>query len=140
MSDVKIVAAQQDQSKADKTHTRDALGLLKSKKRKTSELLINVNDEQLVLKFQAISAVELDKLRAKHPPTKVQQANGQGINFETFQPALVAATLIDPEMSEDDAREMWASDYWSSGELMQIFEAASDVCLAGLDVPQSASV
>jgi len=140
MSDIKITAAQQDQSKADKTATRDLLGLLKSKKRKTSELSITINDEPLVLKFQAISATELDKLRAKHPPTKAQVASGQGINFETFQPALVAATLVDPAMTEDEAREMWTSDYWSSGELAQIFEASSEVCLAGLDVPPSASV
>ena len=139
MSEIKITAAQQEQSKADKERVRDTLGLLKSKKRKTAELEIAVDGEAITLKFQAISAGELDKLRAKHPPTKTQQAAGQGINFETFQPALVAMCLVDPEMSEDDAREMWKSDYWSSGELNQIFEAASDVCLAGLDVPPSAS-
>jgi len=139
MSDIKITAAQQDQSKADKTHTRDVLGLLKAKKRKTSELEISVDGENITLKFQAISATELDKLRAKHPPTKAQIANGQGINFESFQPALVSATLVDPEMTEDEVREMWTSDYWSTGELSQIFEAASEVCLAGLDIPSSAS-
>lgn len=136
MADVKITAAQQEQSKADKSRLLDKL---KNKKRKTAELAISINDEQITLKFQAISAVELDKLRAKHPPTKTQLANGQGINFESFQPALVAATLTDPVMSEDEAREMWTSDYWSAGELAQIFETASEVCLTGLDVPPSAS-
>jgi hypothetical protein len=139
MSEIKITAAQQEQSKTDKERTRDTLGLLKSKKRKTSELAISINDEPITLKFQAISSTELDKLRAKHPPTKAQQANGAGINFDTFQPALVAMTLTDPVMTEDEVREMWSSDYWSSGELSQIFEAASEVCLAGLDVPPSAS-
>jgi hypothetical protein len=137
MTDVKITAAQQEQSKADKSRLLDKL---KNKKRKTAELVVMVNDEPITLKFQAISAVELDKLRAKHPPTKAQQAQNQGINFESFQPALVAATLVDPEMSEDEAREMWTSDYWSAGELAQIFETASEVCLTGLDVPPSASV
>jgi len=136
-TEVKITAAQQAQSKTDKSRLFD---MLKNKKRKTAELVVVVNDEQITLKFEAISATELDKLRAKHPPTKTQQANGQGINFETFQPALVAATLVEPEMTEDEARQMWTSDYWSAGELNQIFETASDVCLAGLDIPPSASV
>jgi hypothetical protein len=136
MPDVKITAAQQEQSKTDKSRLLD---MLKNKKRKTAELVVVVNDETITLQFQAISAVELDKLRAKHPPTKVQQANGQGINFESFQPALVAATLVDPKMTEDEARDMWASDYWSSGELAQIFETASEVCLTGLNVPPNAS-
>jgi hypothetical protein len=135
-TEVKITAAQQAQSKTDKSRLLD---ILRNKKRKTAELAISVNGEPITLKFQAISAVELDKLRAKHPPTKAQLANGQGINFETFQPALVSATLLDPAMTEDEAREMWTSDYWSAGELSQIFETASEVCLTGLDVPPSAS-
>lgn len=136
MTDVKITAAQQEQSKSDK---KNLIDLMKGKKRKSLELPIVLNGENVTLTFNAISARELDKLRAAHPPTKAQIAQNSGVNYETFQPALVAATLADPVLTENEAREIWASDFWSSGELAQIFNAASEVCLEGLDVPPSAS-
>lgn len=136
MTDVKIAAARAEQSKSDKA---DLLDRLKNKKRKTASLRLVVDDEPVEMKFSAISARELDALRAKHPPTKAQQAEGLGVNMDTFAPALVSATLTEPKMTEDDARDIWASDFWSRGELAQIFEVASAVCLDGLDVPPSAS-
>lgn len=113
--------------------------LLKNKKRRTKELKVLINGEEVVLKFQAISATELDELRAKHPPTTKQVANGFGVNSDTFNPALVAATLVEPELDEDEARELFSSDYWSTGELSIIYGTASDVCLEGLDIPRNAS-
>lgn len=137
MSEVKIAAARQEQSKADKDSLLDRLKL---KPRKTLDLRVQVGDEVVVLKFEAISSRELDKLREKHPPTKAQLAKNYGVNIDTFNPALVAATLVEPTMTEEEAREIFASDYWSSGELAQIAEAASTVCLNGFDVPSIASV
>lgn len=137
MSEVKIAAARQEQSKADKDSLLDRLKL---KPRKTLDLRVQVGDEVVVLKFEAISSRELDKLREKHPPTKTQLAKNYGVNIDTFNPALVAATLVEPTMTEEEAREIFASDYWSSGELAQIAEAASTVCLNGFDVPSIASV
>lgn len=133
---VKITAARTEQSKADKAVLLDKL---KGKRRRSTELTVMINGEPLTLRFEAISAQEMDKLRAKHPPTTKQRAEGAGVNFETFAPALVSACLVDPAMTEDDARELWASDYWSAGELNQIFETASAVCLEGMDIPLSAS-
>lgn len=135
--EVKIAAARNEQSKADKESLLDRLKL---KPRKTLELKVQVGDEVETLKFEAISSRELDKLREKHPPTKAQLAKNYGVNIDTFNPALVAATLVQPPMTEEEAREIFASDYWSSGELAQIAEAASTVCLNGFDVPSIASV
>lgn len=139
MSDtpVKIAAARQAQSAADK---QSLIERLRNKKRRQKELTVKLNGEDVTLIFQALSATELDKLRAKHPPTKDQIAQGLGVNMNTFQPALVAASLVDPKMSEDEARELWSSDYWSAGELAQLFETASAVCLEGMDIPSIASV
>jgi hypothetical protein len=134
---VKITAARQDQSKADKASTLD---LLRSKRRKTRDLVVEVNGEPITLQFQSISASELDKLRGKHIPTTKQRAEGIGVNMDTFAPALVAATLVDPPMTEDEVRELWNSDYWSTGELGQLFATASDLCMEGMDIPRSASV
>ena len=136
-TEVKTAAARQAQSKADKLDMRERL-LGKKARTKTLTLVVE-GEEDIVLKFQAISSKELDKLRAKHKPTASQRADGLGVNIDTFNPALVAACLIEPEMSEDDIKGMWESDVWSHGELQQIFMAASDVCMEGMDIPSSAS-
>jgi hypothetical protein len=38
-------------------------------------------------------------------------------------------------MSESDALEIWNSQDWSTGELNTIFNAVSDLCMKGLNVP-----
>lgn len=137
-SDVKIAAARQDQSKSDKDALLDKLRL---KPRKTYEMKVRVGDEDMNFVFRAISSRELDKLREKHPPTTKQRAEGMGINSDTFNPALVAATLAEPlTLTEEESKEIFASDYWSTGELQMIVDAASRVCLEGMDVPSIASV
>lgn len=115
------------------------LSLMKGKKRRTRTVTITVSGEAVQIEFTALSANELDKLRAKHPPTKAQIADGLGINIETFQPALVAATMTSPKISEDDAKEMWEGDGWTRGELSELFETASSICMVGFDVPSNAS-
>lgn len=138
VSDVKIAAGRQAQSKNDKDALLEKLRL---KPRKTLELSVKVGDDDMKFVFHALSSRELDKLREKHPPTAKQRAEGMGVNSETFHPALVAATLAEPlQLTEEDAKEIFASDYWSTGELQMIVDAASRVCLEGMDVPSTASV
>lgn len=137
-SDVKIASARQQQSKTDKDALFDKLRL---KPRKRYELKVRIGDEDMDFVFEALSSTSLDKLKEKHPPTKAQRAEGLGINSMTFNPALVAATLVEPlVLNEEEAKEIFASDYWSTGELQQIVDAASRVCLEGMDVPSNASV
>lgn len=133
---IKVQAARNAQAKADKDDT--AHRLLK-KKRKSLTRKIVVDDETIDLVFEAVSSRELDRLRAKHPPTAEQRVNGQGVNTETFAPALVAATLVSPELSEEEIVAMWEDDSWSTGELGELFDAASTVCLSGFDIPPSAN-
>lgn len=135
--EAKELEARRKQSKADK---QNMLAKLLGKQRKTRTVKIKVNDETLELQFRALSAHELDALRAKHPPTVEQKANGFSVNQETFQPALVSACLTDPEMTYEEAQQMWASEHWSHGELQNLFNICSDLCLEGIDIPSSASV
>lgn len=136
MSDVKNVAARGEQSKADK---RALLSRLLNKQRKTRTVPVTIEGESVELKFAAISAHELDKLRAEHPPTVEQRAQGFSVNQDTFQPALVAACLTEPEMTYEEAKEMWTSEHWSTGELNFLFEVCSNLCLDGIDIPRNAS-
>lgn len=136
MSDVKDVAARAAQSKADKS---DVLHKLLNKKRKAREVTITVDGEDLTLKFEALSAHNLDKLRAAHPPTVEQKANGFNVNTSTFSPALIAACMVEPEITPEQAKEMWDSEHWSTGELTYLFDVCSALCLEGIDIPRNAS-
>lgn len=132
MPDVKIQAARNEQSVQDKQSTLDKL---LGKKRREETLKINVNGEEISLHFAAISYNELDKLQAKHPPTQDQRVNGATFNRNTFPPALIAACSVDPVISESEARTIWTSPDWSTGELNTLFDAVSALCMKGLDVP-----
>ena len=134
MSDVKITAARQAQSAASK---QDTLARLRAKKRRTRTVEVEVNGEKLKLVFGAISSHDLDALQGKHTPTVEQRARGMNFNPDTFGPALVAACLVDPEMSYEEALEIWTSTEWSTGELQTLFSAASELCMEGMNVPFS---
>lgn len=137
MSDtIKIQAARNEQSAADKASVLDKL---KNKKKRQQAVTVEVNGEQLELIFEAISYKDLDALQAKHPPTQQQRVDGAAFNRNTFPAALVAACSVDPKISESDARDIWASDDWSTGELNTLFNTVSDLCMKGLDIPFTAT-
>ena len=131
---VSSVAAQQEQSKASKKATLD---LLRGKKRRTKAVELSINGEQVEFSFAALSAHDLDKLQAKHAPTASQKLQGMAWNGDTFPPALVAACLVDPEVSLEEMNEIWVSGEWSTGELSTLFDTASRLCMEGMDIPFS---
>lgn len=122
-----------------KTTKKNALSVLKGKKKRRKAITVDVDGNKVKLVFQAISAVELDKLQAAHPPTDEQRRNGSVFNKNTFPAALVAACSVDPEISYDDAQEIFTSDAWSAGELNALFDTVSNLCMQGLDIPFSGS-
>lgn len=138
-TEVKSVAARQKQSEDSKAATLD---LLKGKSRATTEFTLYMTDDdneqvEVTLKFQAIGMREYDKLVAKHPPKPDQRADGASFNIDTFAPALIAAVSVDPEMSAEDAKEIWESPGWSRGDLMVLFRNAVELNNRGLDIPFS---
>lgn len=85
-----------------------------------------------------------EELLMAHPPTKDQKdhvaATGGGIlefNIHTFPPALLALTASDPEMSLEEATEIF--DTWSSGDAEALFSTALLVCKERTSVPLSRS-
>ncbi len=85
-----------------------------------------------------------EALLMDHAPTKVQKdhvaATGGGIlefDLDTFPPALLALTATDPEMTLEDATEIF--DTWSSGDAELLFNTALLVCKERASVPLSRS-
>lgn len=132
-------AAPKDTSKRPAT-----LDHLKKKTRARTTFSIYLTDEdgdhiELELTYQAIGAVEYDKLVSKHPPTSEQRVEGGTFNIDTFGPALIARSAIEPEMSEKDMLEIWNSPEWSRGDLMVLFRRAVELNNRGVDIPFSES-
>lgn len=95
-------------------------------------------ENSVVFRARALGRKHLDRLMAEHPPTDDQQAafrelvrnapmaakNGElPYNTDTFPPALLAASLVEPEFTLDEAQELWDSDTWSDAELATILNA-----------------
>lgn len=131
-TETRTLTVRQNQSKADKQAT---LEMLRGKRRRTKDLKFKIGDDEVVLKFQAISAKELDALRSRHKPTMDQKMEGMQFNPETFPPALISACLVQPVMTYEEAKEIWDSDDWSQGELATLFGTAMDLQTEGLNVP-----
>ena len=115
---------------------------LKKKTRAQETFTIYLTDEtgestELELTYKAIGALEYDKLVSKHPPTADQRVEGASFNIDTFGPALISKVCVEPEMSENDAREIWQSPEWSRGDLMVLFRRAVELNNRGVDIPFS---
>jgi len=81
--------------------------------------------------FQSISRRQYQDLVDEHPPTKDQVAEGEesgnppDFDVEGFAPALIAACVVDPPMTPDEANELWNSPEWSTAESMLLFITAN---------------
>ena len=98
---------------------------------------MSIDGDEVELTFQAISSSELDALQGKHAPTIEQKSRGFAFNPTTFAPALVAACSYEPKMTLDDTTEIWESEAWSMGELNQLFDTCSTLCMEGMTIPFS---
>lgn len=92
--------------------------------------------------FRSIGRYRYDELVGlpKHQPSKEQKTK-DGLNFnpDTFPPALVAASCIEPEMSLEEAEAIFADPDWNGAELQRLFFGALEVNNETGDVPFSKS-
>lgn len=128
---VEAQTAQRDASKA------ATLNLLKGKTRAKETFSIYLGTDEVKLTFQALGAKEYDKLVSKYPPKAEQRVEGASFDIDNFAPALIAKVSVDPEMSEEDAKEIWESPEWSRGDLMVLFRKAVELNNRGVDIPFS---
>jgi hypothetical protein len=90
--------------------------------------------EKAELLFRSIGSKEYDALVTRFPPTPSQKKEGATYNLDNFGPALLAAVCVDPQMSEEEAKELWQSEEWNRGELYNLFREAVDICVSGISM------
>lgn len=107
------------------------LAELEAKEKKLEKKL---EDNTVIFKFRAVNSILFDEIMNGHPPTaaQIKDAHKKGLgdlqwNIDTLPPALVASSLVEPDLTEEEVNEMWRSDDWNSVELAKLFEAALTV-------------
>lgn len=101
---------------------------------RTKEVEITFGDEPATVLLRAIGNTTYDRLLTEHPPTKEQKEEDATYNPDTFAPALIASVLAEPKLTVEEATEMYNSDEWSRGELLNLFTECIIVCSEGLKV------
>jgi hypothetical protein len=88
-----------------------------------------LDDATVWVRFRAIGREAYERLLDEHPPTpeEVAEADSKGeappaYNVETFAPALISASAIDPPMPPEFVTEIW--NEWGSADLTEMFTAA----------------
>lgn len=109
---------------------------LLNKTRRIETKPIVVGDETIEFKIRALSGKEMQKLIEAHPPRKNDGADGRmGFNRDSFTPALLAETVLEPKLDEAEWADVWTNDNFSAGEQGDIFDLAWSVSNRGFDVP-----
>ena len=106
------------------------------------KLIVKAADTVATFTFRDIGRKPFDALLVAHQPTPAQKKavadQGGGVleyNQDTFPPALMAATAVDPEMTLEEAEETYHN--WSSGDAEILFTTAILVCKERASLPLS---
>lgn len=86
-----------------------------------------LNDATAVLRFRSIGRKRYDELVRAHPPKEDEKKEGEAENawpfdFETFAVALVAASCVEPKMTEEEVATLF--DEWNAAEATELWTAA----------------
>lgn len=111
---------------------------LLSKPARTKTMVLTIGEAEVSIGLRAIGSKAYDDMMAAHPPTKAQRAESAPFNVDSFAPALLSASMTDPEMDLEQATALWTSPDWSRGELSDLFYACVELNSKGLDIPSSA--
>lgn len=103
------------------------------------KLLVQSQETIVVFTFKSIGRLNYDELVSQHPPTKEAKKDGADFNAETFPPALLAAACSDPEISLEEAVDMFDDPDWNNAELRALFFGALEVNTETGEIPLSRS-
>lgn len=104
------------------------------------DLEAQMRDDEVAFTFEAVGQKAWNDLLAAHPPTKDQRSAGLDHNPETFAPAAIAASLVDPDPGEDAVAEVEAlADRLSLGQWSRLWGACLKANVSGGDAPGESS-
>lgn len=90
-------------------------------------------EAEVTVALRGLARSEYRRLEEAHPPADVDvekaKKDGLGVpayNPDTFLPALVAACMTDPELTLEEAEQLF--DSWSAGDLAILVRTAQTLC------------
>lgn len=114
---------------------KSKLALLKKKARATKTIDVVIDSDtgdSVELTFGAVPGAVYDLLLAAAPPSPADRKQNVPYNLAKFAPTLIAASLVDPQITEEEAYELWDNDNWNRGERMILFSTAVEVSTSPL--------
>lgn len=120
------------------SENNDLVAKLLNKPRNSASVKMQIGDDVVEIKFEAISNKAYDKLLSDHPPKADQRIEGSTYDINTFGPALLAACAVSPTLTTKQATDLWNAPSWSRGEAQTLFAKAVEVNFSGASVPFSA--
>jgi len=96
------------------------------------ELQEQMRDESQVFTFQGIGDKNWSDLLAAHAPREGKE-DEENFNPETFAPALLAASSVEPKMTEDQVKRLF--DNFTLTQRNTLFAAAYSANTRGVDIP-----
>jgi len=123
------------EDRVDRRENRDPVAPLL--RRELDALYDKARESEVKFTFRSMGRAKFEELMAAHPATADQrkqlkeQMAEMGRPFDppkwnpdTFPPAIVALSSLDPELTLADAQELWSDPNWSPAELLKIYECA----------------
>lgn len=97
-----------------------------------------LKESTVTMVFRSIGRKAYEKLVSEHPPTDEQIAEAEkdnepkpAYNIDTFAPALVLKSCVEPKMTEDEVLVIFEGDdetpAWNTTEILEIWLAALEV-------------
>ena len=121
-------------------------GQLSAKKEELEQLKTRMREASIKFRVQSIGRKKLEKLMSQHPPTEtdIEQINkakelaeAQGDDSmknatlewspDTFPVALIAKSVVEPELTEQELTDWLGEDTWNQSEIQELFAAALEV-------------
>ena len=109
---------------------------------KMAEAVEAAKETEATFTFVAIGRVAYDGLVTELPPTKTMLKEAEERkepvpqwDVDKFPPALIALSCSDPEMTREEAVEIWEDPNWSGSELIKLFTTAMIINQESPDIP-----
>lgn len=123
---IMVDARPQDQQVLDEW--ADAKAALEEVERRIEE-----SEAVVTVKVKSIGRQRFDAMQDEFPPSKEtrDKSKAEGsraqVDIEKFGPALIAACAVEPELTLEEANELWTSEAWNLAECLAIYHACLEV-------------
>lgn len=112
-----------DRKAAERSNERKIQLKVKETEAKLEALQAEIEAHEITFVFEAMGREAYSDLIGDHPPREDDTKNGLQFNADTFPPALLAASCVQPEgMDLKEATDIWEN--WSDGECELLLDTA----------------